>query len=508
MLDQLGAATDSNYVQLRTPGRIQSFGALLTLHPRTLRVISASENVGAVMGTSHADIMGRALPELVGPPEIADELREAAAQEYPNFINPLPVEIGGRKFDAVLHLQDGLVIAELEPLALGAPARADVDRLTDGAVAGMMVPDGLESLIETGPRVIREVTGFDRVMLYRFDEACRGQVIGEARAEGVDSFMGLFFPESDIGPPARQLYQENFCRYIPRLDGGSFRVLPPENPLTGRPLDMSHAQLRGVAPCHIEYLLNMGIAASMSYSIMSEGRLWGLFACHHHEPARLSYVQRQVCEQVAMLFVAKLEELLNPAAQAEEMERRRSAVFAGSPVCGADPLGAAWSEADEAALLTLVEADGATIYLDGKVGQIGLCPDFTDLHEYISTQPENFARLVHMYDEDGLFYTNAVSSVLPFGDKLRDKGSGVMVIPIGRTGHKYLMWFRPELVVKATWGGNPGEGKSTSSSTLAKPRKSFAAWKEDIRDRSAPWTSLQIANALALRDHILARGRI
>jgi chemotaxis family two-component system sensor kinase Cph1 len=503
MLDTLGTVTDMNYGRLRSPGRIQGFGALLALHPRTLRVICASENAGSLFGISHADLLGRALPDLVGPADVVEELRASAADEMPTFANPLPIEIGGRKFDGVLHVHDGLVFAELEPLAIGAPTRADMDRLADEAISGMMLPDTLGALMETATQVIRAATGFDRVMLYRFDEAYRGQVIAEARAEGVDSFLHLFFPESDIGLPARQLYTENFSRYIPRLDGGTFRVLPAENPLTGRALDMSHAQLRGVAPCHIEYLINMGIAASMSYSIISEGKLWGLFACHHHEAARLSYVQRLVCEQVAMLFVAKLEELLNPASQAEDMQRRLDAVVPASPVCAPDPLAAKWTAANEAALLALVEADGASIYVDGKVGQIGTCPDLTDLHAYITKEPESFGRLVRMYDDAGLFYSNAIASALPCGDAMREKGSGVMIVPLSRGGHRYLLWFRPELVVKAVWGGNPSVGHGIDPNARFSPRKSFTAWKEDIRDRSAPWTAQQIANAVALRNHVL-----
>jgi light-regulated signal transduction histidine kinase (bacteriophytochrome) len=505
MLESLVAGSDSNYTKLRSPGRIQGFGVMLALHPRTLRVLSASENVGTELTLAHAEILGRPLPELLGPASTAAELRAAAAAEYPNFENPLPVEIGGRRFEMVLSAADGLIIAELEKLAPGAPARSDLDRLNEAAISGMIVPDTLEALFETGPRAIREATDFDRVLLYRFDEAYRGQVVGEALRPGVDSFMGLFFPESDIGPPARQLYEQNFCRYIPHIEGPTSRVLPAENPLTGRPLDMSQTILRGVAPCHIEYLSNMGVAASMSFSIVSEGKLWGLFACHHYQPARLSYVQRLVCEQIAMMFAAKLEELVNPAAVMEDLERRRACVLGASPICRPNPLRQAWTGADERALMELVEADGAAIYIAGEVGQIGVCPDFSELHAYIRDQPDAFGRLVRMYDDEGLFYTNSVASVLPYGEKMREKGSGMLVIPLSRAGRDYLMWFRPELVVKATWGGNPSDRHGTDPNARFSPRRSFAAWKEDIRDRASPWTQGQIANAVALRDFILTK---
>jgi len=504
MLESLVAGADSNYARLRSPGRIQGSGVMLALHPRTLRILSASENIESELGVPHAKALGCPLTDLLGPAGAMADLRQAASADSPIFENPLLVEISGRRFDLVLHAHDGLIFAELEKLPPGAPTRADLDRLNESAILGMMVPDTMEALLEAGPAAIRAATDFDRVMIYRFDEAFRGQVIGEALRPGVDSFMNLFFPESDIGPPARQLYEQNFCRYIPHIQGMSSRMVPAENPLTGRALDMSQSILRGVAPCHIEYLTNMGVAASMSFSIVSEGRLWGLFACHHYQPSRLSYVQRLVCEQIAMMFTAKMEELINPAAVQEEMALRRDTVIPSSPICAPDPLRSAWSPADEAALMALVEADGAAIYLDGRVGQIGICPDFTDLHYYIRSQPDAFGRLVRMYDDDGLFYSNSIASILSYGDKMREKGSGMLVIPLSRTGRDYLMWFRPELVVKATWGGNPSDRHGTDPNARFSPRKSFAAWKEDIRDRAAPWTQLQIANALALRDHLLA----
>lgn len=498
------ASPQSPYAGLRAPGAIQGFGALLTLHPTTLRVLSASDNVGDVLGVAHDTMLGRSLLEMIEAPDIVDEIKSCLADATPVFRNALPAVVGGRRFDLILHAHDGVIIAEFEKLAPGAATRDDMDRLSDGAIMGMMVPGTLDELLEAGPQAIRQATDFDRVLLYRFDDAYRGQVVGEARRQGVESFMGMFFPESDIGAPARQLYEQNFCRYIPRIDGPTSRVAPAENPLTGKPLDMSHTVLRAVAPCHIAYLSNMGVSASMSFSIVSEGRLWGLFACHHYSESQLSFTQRQVCEQIAMMFVAKLAELVNPASVQEEMEARREAVLRDWPICAGRLLQHDWTAEQERGLLGLVNAEGAVIYVDGEVGEIGACPDFTELHAHIQEKPEAFDRLLRMYDDEGLFHTSSIASVLPFGARMRAQGSGVLIIPLSRTRREFLLWFRPELVVKATWAGNPGETKVKDLNAKFSPRRSFAAWKEDIRDRSEPWTALEIANAAALRDRVMA----
>ncbi len=511
MLDSTGAGakaigSGNSYVEMRWPGEIQGFGAMLALHPATLRVIGASRNVGSELGTQHAAVIGRPLFDLIEGAEAIELIKGSLGDDNPVFDNPFLVTVGGRRFDLVMHSHDGVIFAEFEQLSADSPIKADMDRLSDEAIMGMMVPSTLEELLKAGPQAIRSVTGFDRVMLYRFDDAYRGQVIGESLRDGVESFMGMFFPEADIPGAARDLYIENFCRYIPEIDGVNSPILPADNPLTNKSWNMSHAVLRAVHACHVEYLTNMQIIGSLSFSIVSEGKLWGLFACHHYSPTRLSYTQRLICEQIAMMFTAKFQELVNPAAVEEEMQARRDAILKSSPVFKGNPLQQEWSADDERAILSLVNAEGVSIYIDGQVGEIGNCPNLADLHHYIEHRPDDFDRLMHMFDNDGLFYTSSIASVLPFGGPMREKGSGVMVIPLSRKKREFLLWFRPELVVKATWAGDPNLTKIKDQNARLSPRSSFAAWKEDIRDRSEPWTQLDIANATALRNSVLSQA--
>lgn len=504
MLDKMVTGLDNPYARLRAPGQVQSFGAMLALHPTTLRVLNASQNVETEFGVRHADMLGKSLFDFVESPEAVAEIKESLRAAEPVFNNPILTVIAGQRFDLAMHCHDGVVIAEFERLAPGAPTRSDMDRLSDDAIMGMMVPSTEDELLAAAPEAIRLATGFDRVLLYRFDDAFRGQVVGEARRNGVESFMGLFFPESDIGAPARELYTQNFSRYIPQIGAPTAKIEPSDNPLTNKPLDLSHAVLRAVAPCHVAYLSNMGVTASMSFSIVSEGRLWGLFACHHYSVSTLSFTQRLICEQIAMMFVAKLQDLVNPEALQEEMAQRREQLLASSPLFSSDPLKQIWTEEQEQSLIKLVNAHGAALYIDGQVGEIGNCPDLDDLHHYIQHTPHEFDKLLRLYDENGIFYTSSIASALPFGSKMREKGSGMMVIPLSSERRAFLLWFRPELVVTATWAGNPSETKIKDLNATFSPRRSFAAWKEDIRDLSAPWTPAEIANAVAVRDHVMA----
>jgi light-regulated signal transduction histidine kinase (bacteriophytochrome) len=205
-----------------------------------------------------------------------------------------------------------------------------------------------------------------------------------------------------------------------------------------------------------------------------------------------------------MMFVAKFTELVNPAALAEEMAGRRDTLLRTSPLCKGNPLRQQWTPEAERELLALVNAEGAAIYVDGEVGEIGNCPDLKDLHAFIEKDPGSFDRLLRMYDEDGLFYTSSIASVLPFGGRMREKGSGVMIVPMARGRREFLLWFRPELVVKATWAGDPTDSKVKDPNAKLSPRQSFQAWKEDIRDRADAWSHLDIANATALRDRMMS----
>jgi light-regulated signal transduction histidine kinase (bacteriophytochrome) len=505
MPDMSAIGPESPYLRLRSPGQIQGFGSMLVLHPATLRILNASKNVGSEFGSPATRFVGASLADVLQDEAVITDITDGLNATPPSFTNPLLATIGGQRFDVILHYHDGLLYAEFERLAPGAPTRTDMDRLSDAAIMGMLVPETIDELMLAGPEAIRSVSGFDRVLLYRFDDAFRGQVVGEARRQGVESFKGMFFPESDIGGPARALYTENFCRYIPQIGGATYTVEPADNALTNQPLDMSQAVLRAVAPCHVEYLSNMGVTASMSFSIVADGRLWGLFACHHYSISQLSYTQRLICEQIAMMFASKLASHVEPAAIEQDMTARCQEALRTLPILDQTALSHSWRPAEEKLLLSVVNAEGAAIYINGQIGEVGDCPEFTQLHAYIDKTPDDFDRLMRMYDVNGLFYTSSIASALPFGAEMREHGSGMMVVPLSRSQRSFLFWFRPELVVKATWAGNPSETKVQDLNARYSPRRSFAAWQEDIRDRSEPWTKLEIANALTLRDQMLAK---
>src|SRR5262249_753743 len=158
-----------------------------------------------------------------------------------------------------------------------------LDRLVRFMVSRIQDELRLDDYCRAASREVRALTGFDRVMVYRFDEEYNGEVIAEEKADGLEPFLGLHYPASDIPAHARRLYELNWVRHIPDVGYSPSRLVPAHGPT-----DLSFAVLRSVSPIHIEYLQNMGVAASLSISVLKGGRLWGLVACHHYSPLHVN----------------------------------------------------------------------------------------------------------------------------------------------------------------------------------------------------------------------------
>jgi light-regulated signal transduction histidine kinase (bacteriophytochrome) len=407
----------------------------------------------------------------------------------------------------------------------------------------------VDELYQRAVRTIREVSGFDRVMLYRFDARNNGQVIAEATRDGIGSFLGLFFPSSDIGARARDLYLHNFTRYIPDIGGKTYTlssIFPGDGRAdSGHPVDMSFANLRSVVPCHITYLQNIGIKASMSFSINVDGKLWGLFACHHYEPRMVSYDQRVVCEQAAMMFIYRLVVMSSTAARlakrqqdlavlgqnlsvASALRRRLSslesnwgstaeaktahtmlarAIQAVEAECGlllssSGPVpGAVQSDEPvndaQRLLLNLVEADSAAIVRHGRVIRIGDAPPEMAIYAIASMFGRELPDL--QSGELHIYATDCLTSLVPVAEAVKDRAAGIMAVALSLDTPAYLLWFRREQIEHATWAGNPSADAMSAGSEGLNPRASFEAWKQDIRDLSRPWVieDVQIADELA-----------
>ena len=477
--------------QIQLAASIQPHGALIVLSEPDLVVIQASENARSLLRLDR-DPIGCPLVDLV--PILAARVRSRLDDDLGQIplVLRTPVEAHpGRDFDAIVHRPPaGGLVVELEPSG----AAVDLSGRINAALQTIIASASLRSLCDDAARIFKSISGYDRVMVYRFDDEGHGEVFSEQREPELDAYLGNRYPDSDIPQIARRLYERNRIRLLVDVDYEPVRLHPRASPVTGEDLDMSLCSLRSMSPIHIQYLKNMGVGATLVASLLVGGRLWGLIACHHRGPRFVQYEIRAVCELLAEAVatrIAALESFVQ--AQAELSVRRLEQRMVEAISREGD-----WTSAlfdDHRTLLQSVDAAGAALLCDGRILTTGDVPGTRDLREigaWLDAQPQRavMATASLRRDEPRLAYLTPVAS-------------GILAAPVSSCTGEYLIWCRPERVRTVTWGGNPfkpafsGEDPSQLS-----PRRSFAQWHQVVEGTSDPWTSANLATARLIGESV------
>ena len=334
------------------------------------------------------------------------------------------------------------------------------------------------------------LSGFDRVMVYRFDDEGSGEVIAERCAPDMQPYLGLRYPASDIPKQARALYTRNLLRLIADVDDPQSELVPQRNP-KGEALDLSMAVTRAVSDIHLEYLRNMGVAASMSVSILKDGELWGLIACHHRSPHYIDYERRTAIELFAQIFSYELERKVDTFMRDGE---RRSRELHDRLMVRLSAGGNLFDNFEMVAeeLAQIIPSDGLAIYSAGRYLARGAAPnaeEFRPLARFLNTAPGG-----------EIFRTRDIQSVFPGADVFADRVAGILVVPISRSPRDYIVFFRREIARSVTWAGNPEKPVIAGPNGIRlTPRKSFDAWTEMVRNTSVAWSETEVRAAEALR---------
>jgi light-regulated signal transduction histidine kinase (bacteriophytochrome)/CheY-like chemotaxis protein len=463
-------------------GAVQSFGFLVAL-ATDWSVARASSNIAQFVGVSADQALGRPIVEIFSEEAVhlirnmAFLLRSTDAVE--RRLN-VALQAGGADFDLAIHFSGAMLVIEAEP--------ADGDRTDASAqVRTMMtqvrqIPTAREFL-QSGARQVRAVTGFDRVMVYRFDQSGSGEVVAESRATGIDSFLGLNYPASDIPAQARALYLRNVFRVITDVNATPVPIVPQFD-AQGAPIDLSMSVLRAVSPIHLEYLRNMGVGASLSISIIVEGRLWGLFACHHHAPRRPNFAQRTAAELFGSMFSLMLESRERAAVsdyegKARSVSDRLMAVLAQDAAQLADAEWLASIVADA------IPCDGVGVHVDGKLSLSGSTPDEAEFQAIVAWLNRRGTREVYAVDH--------IAALIPEAAAYAARAAGMLAIPISRSPRDYVVLFRAERLRSVRWAGNPEKPVEYGPNGVRlTPRKSFEAWSELVKGRALPFTEPEL----------------
>jgi chemotaxis family two-component system sensor kinase Cph1 len=460
---------------IRRPGLIQQHGVLLTARKDTWRIAQASGNSAIVLGVAAEDLLGRPLSELVGE-DAVEQLRAVLAGRN-GAANPVPVRYRGRRFDAIVHEVDGLVVLEWEPEL---PAEEfSSPPMVYAAVNRLATLSSREQLWADAARELAALTGFDRVMIYHFHPDAHGQIVAEVRADdAMEPYLGLHYPASDIPAQARELYLAKLSRTIFSTEDAAFPLVPAGNPESGEPLDLSSAELRSVSPHHLQFMRNMGQASTLSFSLIFNGALIGMITCAHRTPRRLPFTLRQGLEvlsnQVALQLSAMAEiARLSRGAELLAVRTRLVDQFTSDDDTVQSLLYGSTT------VLDLVPAGGAALSVSGHLTSVGTTPDETAVHQLVE----------RLRDADSLpFVSESLASEHPELASMVPAVAGAVIVPFGGQGD-YLAWFRPEITATTRWLGDQSE---SNRATPLSPRNSFSAWSESVSGRAAPWQGLEV----------------
>ncbi|MFN8650865.1 MAG: GAF domain-containing protein [Gemmatimonadales bacterium] len=482
---------------IHLPASVQPHGALLVLHPARLQVLQATLNAAEILGPWGRSPIGMTIESL--DPVLGERLRTLIQNDELGAPMPVVARIGegdqARTLEGMVHrLPTEGIALELEPshgFPEGSPqSPADFSRILAAGIEAVSTAPNVQVLYQETVRVMRELGGYDRVMVYKFDRDGHGEIVGESKRDDLEPFLGLHYPSSDIPQRARELYLRTRVRVLVDVGYEPAAVFPRLSPITGGDIDMSMCYLRSMSPLHLQYLSNMGVRATLVASLTRGEQLWGLIACHHYSPHNVPYEVRAACGILAEMVSTRLSALENMAlAQTEMLVRRLEQTIVEALATTGD-----WRTALFAApkaLLQAVDATGAALVHEGELLSTGEVPSSQDIREISEWLAEQFPR-------EPVVVTSAVPRLAEQFAHLAP-ATGLLAITLSGRPRDYLIWFRREQVQTLRWAGDPRKPFDLADPNHLSPRRSFAVWTEMTRGTSKPWTEPEVATARAIR---------
>lgn len=486
---------------IHVPGSIQPHGALIVLQEPEMKILQVSTNTGALLGIPPNELLNQTWELLLAPSDISFLNKQVLTKHLeatPYYLPLLGAGKSGKQFEAIIHRFQEVLLLELEEK----PASSDRDEghveiyaSLKSILADLQATASLSEFLRMAAAQLRQFTGFDRVMIYKFLEDGSGKVVAEDKRADLEAFLGLHYPASDIPKQARALYVKSWLRMKSDNDAAPVPIVPSINPLTNAPLDMSYAVLRSMSPIHTEYLRNMGVRATMSISIIQNNQLWGLVACHHYSPRYVTHPARMACEFLAHML--SLQVGSKEALENHEYIKRLTSKHA--------ELVRAMSEDKDFfnALLKpgadfehWLDAQGVAFCIGDEVELLGATPAETDVRQIV-------AWLLEHSDQE-VFATNNLAAHYVPANEFRSIAAGLLAARLAKLKPQYVLWFRPEIAQEVHWAGDPTKPVEVGEfDKRLTPRKSFALWIEEVKGKSAPWKDCEVDAARALRRSIL-----
>lgn len=475
--------TNCEHEPIHIPGSIQPHGFLLAYQGVERRIQFCSGNVSSFTTLRHEQLLSKSLVEIFGD-DGTQKIDNYIIHKAGSFAPPLTFEFLGTTYNVSIHNNGEATILEFEPYDIQSPPLTEFYDQTREFVAYMEKTTSLQSLCQRVAEQTRVITGYDRVMIYRFDKDYNGEVFAESKRDDLEPFLGLHYPHTDIPAQARELYKQNLLRLIVDVGYSPVPIYTIDN-APGKNLNLGNAVLRSVSPIHIQYLANIGVGATLTISLMHEGNLWGLIACHHYAPKYIhNFIRnaaqlqghfitsqinvRQVAERHAMAqsITGALDTMLS---QMYPLDRSMFTTMVHQP-----------------ALRELCNASGVALFIGSDIFAAGAVPDEQDIRSLLN--------VLKLHTPVGSIHSSRLLDLYPDAERLRNHAAGIVYHSMDKVLNIGVIWFRGETTQEVKWAGDPNKAILKDEKGLS-PRKSFELWKEVIKLQSNPWSEPELSAA-------------
>lgn len=483
--------TNCEQEPIHIPGSVQPNGFLLGLINDDYIIDFCSANVDKYTGLTHTTVLGKSFKEVFGSE--TEELFKKYLSGNIRLSSPLSLNYNNNFFLCSIHFSNGICVFEAEPAVKNENELPAVYEQTKEFLLYLGETSSLQQLCQSVSERIQELTGYDRVMIYRFDEEYNGEVFAESLRQDLEPFLGLHYPHTDIPPQARELYLKNLLRIIADINYTPVPIFTIDNK-ANKNLDLSLSILRSVSPIHVQYLQNMGVAATLTISLIHKGRLWGLIACHHYSAKNITPQQRIAAMLQGQFITSQIdirqanEEYAVAIKSNEVLEKYLSIAF--------EPTKDSFNQiVNNAQWLEICNAAGVSIVINGNAYKGGITPSDAEIKKMVE--------ILASQTNHTSFHSSNISSAFPGMPASSENVAGLLYYSLSSFNNDCIIWFRPEIEMEVNWGGDPSKSIVKDEKGLH-PRKSFKLWKEVVKGKSKPWLQPEL-NAAASYSYALQK---
>lgn len=475
--------TNCEQEPIHIPGSIQPHGFLLGLKDESFVIDYCSGNISQYLSFTHEELLGKKFDDCFGT-DVKTKLQNYINDKKMLSSSLLKLKLNGTEFLCTVHKSDTTYVIEGETINAEEKDISQIYDQTAHFINYMRDTHTLRELCDLVAKGTREITGYDRVMIYRFDKDYNGEVFAESRREDLEPFLGLHYPHTDIPSQARELYMRNLLRMIADIDYTPVPVYTIDD-AKDKNLDLSLSILRSTSPIHVQYLQNMGVGATLTISLIYKKKLWGLIACHHYSPKVITPEIRLSAQLQGHFITSQIDlrqsneeyEIARQTGLSLEKANEYSLIADGNSFEGL---------LNSPNILKLCNAAGVAVVFNNNVYTSGVAPD--------SDKIRSLASWLAIYTNNGFLNTQKLIDILPEGENLCSKASGVLYHSLHNENNNCIIWFRPETKTEVNWAGDPNKAIEKDKNGLS-PRKSFELWKEVTGCQSKPWERPEIIAA-------------